>query len=472
MACGPLVIFGCGGGVVQSVTTGLFDGFTKYFSNAASGLLKAFADQFVSIPGLDFSGTGLSKVYGMSMGIAAVVAALLMMLQVARALWSRSGEPLAQAFAGLGKASLAFVLTLSVGATAQDASSELAAWIVNLSFHDPTTGKSDGQVFSEKLTRGLLLSDPAETLNLGGLLLLVSLITIIVVIILWVEMIMANAALAVLVATSPIPASGQMSKLSEGWWPKTVRGAIQLMLLKPTIAMIFAIGFAVGGERSSGVTQAITGVCILAIAVIAWPALARFMSWTSSQASSSGGFGALLGFAAGRASSAAGGGPIGTPPGLGAGGSGAGAVARASAGAATGGVATALQATAAVARATKAAADAAVGHMDQMAGHAGMGTPTVRIGGGAHYPAHRRANGGAAAAGDNSPPTPPPAAAAGPASSGHVGAYPDADLADTQELPRIDPGDPPPVPANAQTFPAEADDYYRDPTDPPGGGAA
>jgi hypothetical protein len=390
--------------VVSSATQSMSTDFTDSFTS----MLNAFANTFTDIPGLDFTGSGLSQMYGISLGIAAVVAVLMLFFQTVRTVISHSGEPLARALAGFFKAVLACVLVLSVGDCLQNATDELSRWIVHIGFNPNGAAPSDGTQFAKVMNQaiGSDLASVSAGGNYAAFMIIVGIVGCAVVGVLWIEMVMRNAGLAVLAATAPIAAFGQMGEEAASWWRKLVRAGLQLMILKPMIAFIFVLGLAVGGEDNGGITQVITGLMILAIAVIAWPALGRFMTFTESQAASSGGVGAMLGFAAGRASTAAGGGPAGSDAtanaafgGAGTGSGGAAArAARAATGAATGGTATAV---AAVARAAAAASQSVSAHMSQMGGHAGLGQGE-RIGGGPHYLRYNQ-RGGATSGGQSAP---------------------------------------------------------------------
>jgi hypothetical protein len=112
-------------------------------------------------------------------------------------------------------------------------------------------------------------------------------------------MLLRNAAIAVLVATSPIAAAGQVSKTTQSWWPKLASATAQLIILKPAIAIVFCVGLSLTG-RSTDVETLLVGMLVLVLAVIAWPAVARFFTFTSIQVGGGAGLGALLGFAAAR----------------------------------------------------------------------------------------------------------------------------------------------------------------------------
>ena len=197
--------------------------------------------------------------------------------------------------------------------------------------------------------------------------------------VLWFELLLRNAALAVLIAVSPIPATGQISEATKAWWPRTVAATTQLIILKPVIALVFAVGFGMAGQ-SSGTTAVLQGLLVLGLAVFAWPIVARFFTFTSVQAASAG-LSAVLGFAAGTIAGRASGGPAGVRPGQfsqasesrvmggagggAAGGPGGGPGGGGRAGAVLGGLAFGLQK-------AHQAGSALAGRMEQTAGHAGM----------------------------------------------------------------------------------------------------
>jgi hypothetical protein len=154
--------------------------------------------------------------------------------------------------------------------------------------------------------------------------------------------------------------------------------------------------------QATDIETLLAGMLVLVLAVFAWPAVARFFTFASVQVAGGSGLGTLLGFAAGRASGG-GGGPAGVEPsefsrraeqrtmaaqgeGMASGGAAGGGLpgmvgagtpkagAGATGGAAAAGTATGGVAAVAIAGAKMAqqAVNSLTGHMEQMAGHAGM----------------------------------------------------------------------------------------------------
>jgi hypothetical protein len=139
----------------------------------------------------------------------------------------------------------------------------------------------------------------------GVLLLLFSLLGIVLLAVLWFELLLRNAALAIVVATAPIAAAGQIGQSTNEWWTKLVKTGINLVMLKPVIVLVFAIGFSMTGN-ADGIGGALSGLLVLFLAVFAWPTIGRFFTFASVQMGGAMGVGALAGAAAGHG--AAGGG--------------------------------------------------------------------------------------------------------------------------------------------------------------------
>lgn len=386
---------GCGisllGSGASSVASSAWDSICQSFATAATSLLTEFAKGFVNIPDVDVASAGIKSVYAISLGIAAFISGLIAIFQVTKTVLTQNGRHLGQVVVGLWKSAIAFAITLTVAGAALGASDEVSRYIVTASFGSTAE-------FSQKIST-LVAWNP--TLS-GSLLLIFAIIAILLVAVLWLEMLFRNAAVGILIATSPIPAAGQLGESTAEWWTKFVSTTGQLIALKPIIALVFAIGFSMAGD-SQDIETTLSGMLVLLLGVIAWPAVARFFSFASVQGSGGMGLGALLGFAGGRLSAAAdssgggGGGAAGVEPDQfgqqsaertaagfagrsGLGGAGAGGAAAGSGGgaAAAGAQGAAVAATGPIGlalagiKAATSAANAMTSGMEQMAGHAGL----------------------------------------------------------------------------------------------------
>src|SRR5581483_11627790 len=166
-----------------------------------------------------------------------------------------------------------------------------------------------------KLLGGATAGNSAVGTGVSAALLLVfGIIGILLVVVLWFELLLRNAAIAVLIATSPIAAAGQVSQATKVWWSKLVAAVTQLIILKPVIALVFAVGLGLAGQPGT-IENLLTGMLVLLLAVFAWPAIARFFTFASVQVAGGSGLAAMLGFAAGRMSGSGYGAPAGVEPG-------------------------------------------------------------------------------------------------------------------------------------------------------------
>jgi hypothetical protein len=366
------------GGVVDSVAGSAWNAVCQSFADAATTLLTGFAKAFVAFPSINPASDGITGVYGISLGIAAVVAGGLFLLQVARTVLTHDGQGLAHGIVGLGKAALAFMATLTVTAAAIEASNELTAWIVDQTFDEPAG-------LEKKLTTVFTLEGPG---NAGALLLVLGLVGIVLTLVLWFELLLSNAAVAVLIGTSPIAAAGQVSEATKSWWPKLVSATAQLIILKPVIALVFAVGFGIVGDadaNSEDVGTLLAGMLILVLAALAWPAIARFFTFASVAVGGGSGLAGVIGFAAGRSNGAGGGAPAGAEPeefgqnaeartmsAFGARSSKTASAGASGAGGASAGAAGAMPIVAAGLALAQRAANSLVGRIEQTAGNAGL----------------------------------------------------------------------------------------------------
>ncbi|MFG1928928.1 hypothetical protein [Cryptosporangium sp. NPDC048952] len=366
------------GEFAASVGLTAWEAVCREFGTAAASVLKSFAEWFVVAPSLDLGSPGIRNVYAISLGIAGSIAAILLLLQVLRTVITHQGAPLAHGLVGVGKAALAFMVTLTVASAGLAASEELAQAIINQSFDS-----ADDLHTNLGAALSLTLSTSPT------LLLIVAILVIAMLVVLWLEMLLVNGAIAVLVATSPIAAVGQISESTTSWWTNLCVSTLKLLAIKPTVALVFTVGLGIAGEAElDEVATQLSGLLILLLAVLAWPAIGRLFTFVSVHSGGGAGLASVLGMAANTVNARSGGGaPRGVPPGqfggesedrvmasfaerggdFGAAGAGGGGAA------AAGGVGAAV--VAAVGQTldvAQRASNSLVGRMEQTAGHAGM----------------------------------------------------------------------------------------------------
>ncbi|WP_025274189.1 hypothetical protein [Haloglycomyces albus] len=292
-------------GFFSGIVVDAWEAICRSFAETALSMLEAFADGFLAMPSIDVSSDGITSVYGLSMGLGIVIVGFLFFLQIGRSVFRSDGRPLGEAFVGLGQTVMAFLLTLTLASTALAASDDLTTWIIDTSF-----GNTDG------LKGRLAVLFELNPGMAATLLLIVGLIGILVTLLLWFELLLRNAALAVLIATSPIAAAGQVGSSTRSWWTTLVGVTIQLIMLKPIIALVFSVGLMLTADESSDISTVLSGLLVLILAALAWPAVARFFTFAQTHVGSSMGMAGFAGAAGGALGTKAGmqAGTAGTTP--------------------------------------------------------------------------------------------------------------------------------------------------------------
>jgi hypothetical protein len=257
MSCNPVTSpTGClspaAGGPASAQSAPGWTAICHSFATAAQQLLSSFARSFVSIPPVSLSYSSVRSAYGLSLEIAALVAAALLMAQVIRTVLTHDGSPLAQG-----------LLTLAAAATALRAADELTRWIIARSFGSPLA-------LSGQLAR-IVSFNPSVSPTLT---LILALLGIMLIIGLWAQVLVRSIAVTILVAVSPVAAAGQLGYATQQWWRKLTRATIQLIALKPAVALILAVGLTVP-SLSGAVARLLGGMLVLLLAACAWPAMAR-----------------------------------------------------------------------------------------------------------------------------------------------------------------------------------------------------
>lgn len=411
-------------------------------------LLKQFADAFNSVSTITLNQTGIGQVVALSTALSAVIATFLLLIQFGKTAVSQSGAPLATALVGLAKWAVILAAYAFATQVALSWSDGVSTWIINYSFQGGGSGTQDataamqtqlGTLFSGLVagggvgTAGAALVTGSGVLSQAvGVVIVLGILCILAIGALWIEMLVRQAGIMILVAVMPIVLAGQVADATKEWWPKARNALVALVLMKPAIVIAFAIGFS-AMAHADGIRNVIVGLIIFLLSCAAWPVIAKFMTFTTSGDGNSVGSG-LFG-AVGGSVSAMFGGYTGAAAGAGAVGGGSGytraleADNTSAAGSGSGGgfwkggagsFASKVGGSVGMGLQVAAAGFGAIeGAMGNAAAHAGLSQP-AHMGGNVVVPPRHGGGGGAAAAG-NSPATetgtaeaPPPAAPPGP----------------------------------------------------------
>lgn len=202
--------------------------------SAAMWLLKVtfgFIDAFTT-PDLSAGGP-LAVVLPTTLWIGATLAGIMLAAQLAVALLRRDAGSLSRVLIGMGQFGLVWAVYLGVAAGLVAAAQALTGGILRALLNVSSLSQVD-------LTQDLptTVADAALATVLGVLSLLV---VIPAAFFLMLIMLVREAALLILVATSPISAGGLVSDVGRTWFWKTVRWFFSCLLIEPISALILGI---------------------------------------------------------------------------------------------------------------------------------------------------------------------------------------------------------------------------------------
>ncbi|MFD4133613.1 hypothetical protein [Streptomyces goshikiensis] len=310
----------------------------SYIGKSVVWLLSEFAEIFNDNSSINLSETGVGKFTMMMTALSAVLAVFLMLIQFGKVAVSHDGGPAATALTGLAKWAVISSVYLVVAQTALDWSDALSTWIINKTFEGGGSGPGGatqamqhqlGTLFGGLITGGggtatiggALIAGESVAASAVGVVIVMGIVCILAIAALWVEMLMRQVGIVIIIATMPITLAGQLSDSTAKWWPQARDAFTALVLMKPAIVAVFSIGFFAMSE-GKGVQNMLVGFVMFLAACFCWPVLAKFLVFTTNGAGSSMASGWIS--AIGSSASSASGGYRPDPSGAGAVGGGAG----------------------------------------------------------------------------------------------------------------------------------------------------
>jgi hypothetical protein len=193
-------------------------------------------------------------------------------VQAAKMAISGRGAPMAVAAGGLLRTILVIAAGPFIVLAATTLANQLAAAVVQGSL-----GSGTVTAFVQRLVLG-------GTATMGAfVLVVVELAMVLIVMVLLVELLARQVAILLLLFSLPLAAAGSMLDETSQWWARARSQLLTVIMVKPVIAIVFAVGFLVGGNPgattlSGQIKDTLTAVMVLAVAAIAWPVLARYLS--------------------------------------------------------------------------------------------------------------------------------------------------------------------------------------------------
>ncbi|MEJ1116773.1 hypothetical protein WBO02_20930 [Paenarthrobacter sp. CCNWYY172] len=271
-------------------------GVTEAFGKAVAWLGTFWVN--VDTPPLIASGTKSSAEVEFLQGhlwyYTLALAVLAILVGAGRMIWEQRGEPLRQVAVGLVRfilVSAGGVAAIQLLVTAMDA---LAKWLID----EATAGTG----FGTNLASMINLSG-----NIGVILVIVlGLLAVLISLIQLVLMVFRSGLLVVLAGIFPTTAAFTNTEMGRQWFQRCVGWTIAFILYKPAAALIYATAFKLTGanffgkdDDGTGGVKILAGLGLMFVALIALPALMRFVTPMVGAVAGGGGGGAAFGAMAG-----------------------------------------------------------------------------------------------------------------------------------------------------------------------------
>ena len=249
------------GGAVSGVARSAVDPLLEQFAKLPVFLMKQFAQVLNSASGLSLSDVQTSSAWRISLYISGSVAFLVLLLQTASIAIGRDGTGLGFAGRGLIRYAVSIAAIVGLASAGLAAADGVSSYIVAATFGD-TAGLQ---------TKMAVLFGGQALISGGGaglvFMFLFAFVIAALTLLLWVELFIRNAAIVVLVVTSPIAAAGSMHQATSSWAKKTMSWTIAFIVMKPVLFLCLAIGVTRFGEATD-LTRVLLGGAILAVAGI------------------------------------------------------------------------------------------------------------------------------------------------------------------------------------------------------------
>lgn len=292
---GSNIVKGVTGDALKNVAEAVVEGFGKVVASLGTYWVNVDTPALLAANGKASSEVAFlqSSLWFWTLSLAVMA----VLIGAGRMIYEQRGEPLRQIVVALVR----FILVSAGGVTAIQllivASDGLAEWLIDES--------TNGVGFGESLLTMINLTGP-----LGLFLLIIfGIVAIFVSGIQLVLMVLRSGLLVVLAGIFPTAAAFTNTEMGKQWFQRCVGWIIAFILYKPAAALVYATAFKLTSANngdSDDVIKVLTGIGLMVIALIALPALMRFVTpMVGAVASGGGGGGAGMGAMAGSLASGA-----------------------------------------------------------------------------------------------------------------------------------------------------------------------
>jgi hypothetical protein len=285
----PLSWGECAGDLLGKAAGGLasagFDAVAQAFASGVGKIVATLATFWTSVPTTALSGdTGspvgmLNAMLDWLMLVVGILSVFLVAIQLAI---THRGDALADAGIGLVRFVLINATQLPALALLAGAGDAFSSWIVNVAAGG-NFGTRVTEVFGASLASGL----GSALVFIGALLAIFASLAQVI------AMVARNGILILTAAASPIAAAAAIYKGNDAMWRRLWMWQLAFVLYKPTAAFVYAAAFVTVGDGKDA-TDALSGLALMIMSVLALPALLRLMMPVAARMGSGGAGAAAL----------------------------------------------------------------------------------------------------------------------------------------------------------------------------------
>jgi len=277
-------------GITGTVAATMVAHLTAMVSDSLSALIVATTTWWLHLPTTDVGTSPTARtLQEWMLPFAALVAVGGMFWQSLLMIINRKGEPLLTVVKGLFATAVWGAVAITGTQLLLDACQNYTEWVLTRGLGcDPGIGQDAAcktDALAERLT---LMLAPAP--GLAGIIALVGgFLVLIAGLVQAVLLLFRNGAIIILAGLLQLAAAGTFTAATSNWLRRVLGWLLALVFYQPFAATCYAVAFMLIGDRANtDLSTWLTGVGMLALSLVALPAMMRFFTWTVGAVQSAG----------------------------------------------------------------------------------------------------------------------------------------------------------------------------------------
>jgi hypothetical protein len=246
-----------------AVAGSAFEQVVNAIAKAANELVKVALTFFLKTPSPDLNAGLVPWIQGHTNYLVGAISVAAVLIAAGRLAIERRAEPARDLGIALLRVVLVSTATVTVVSLLLSAGDIWSDWIIQ---------QADGPI----TLQNIILIAPAAPYLTSGLAMLLGLVLLLGAFFQLLIMIVRGAMIVLLCGTLPLAAAASTTETGKQWFQKSLGWLTAFVLYKPVAALIYAAAFQMISARDDLLTK-ITGITLLLMAILALPALMKFL---------------------------------------------------------------------------------------------------------------------------------------------------------------------------------------------------